>query len=94
MNLIGFIDGHFVATNRPGGDDSFVRPNMYDTDVYNGKTKTHGLKYQAVTMPIGICILDGPFGGPESDAGMQKAFLRGTRPGCCDGRMEPARPPE
>ena len=73
-NLIGLIDGHFVQVNRPGGDGC-VRPNMYDTDVYSGKTKTHGLKYQGVTTPIGICILEGPFEGQESDARMQKASL-------------------
>jgi hypothetical protein len=44
-NLIAFVDGHLVATTRPGGEGC-VRPNMYDTDVYNGHKKVHGLKYQ------------------------------------------------
>ena len=70
-NVIGLIDAHFVPTNRPGGDGCKY-PNMYDTDVFNGKSKLHGLKYQGVTTPIGICILHGPFGGPESDAKMMK----------------------
>ena len=68
-NVIGLVDGHFVATNRPGGDGCVV-PNMYDTDVFNGKTRLHGLKYQGLTTPLGICILHGPYGGPESDSGM------------------------
>ena len=97
-NLIAFVDGHLVTTARPGGEGC-VHPNMYDTDVYNGNKKVHGLKYQVrattclrapavaakcevtwgacvraleqgVTLPIGLCLLEGPWGGPEADSTM------------------------
>jgi len=33
-----------------------------------GKEREHGLKYQAVVLPNGLCVLNGPFLGPEHDA--------------------------
>ena len=55
-NLVGFVDGHLVATARPGGDGC-VHPNMYDTDVYNGNKKVHGLKYQVLMTLHARCLL-------------------------------------
>jgi hypothetical protein len=33
-----------------------------------GKERDHGLKFQGVVLPNGMCVLNGPFLGPEHDA--------------------------
>lgn len=69
--LVGIIDGKLYVTNRPGGAGC-VRPNMRDTDAFSGKARRHGLKYQGVTTPIGLAVLEGPKGGPVHDSTMQR----------------------
>ena len=69
--LVGIIDGKLYVTNRPGGAGC-VRPNMRDTDAYSGKARRHGLKYQGVTTPVGLTVLEGPKGGPCHDSVMQR----------------------
>ena len=54
-NLIALIDGHLMGTARPGGEGC-VRPNMYDTDVFNGKDRMHGLKYQVRDVVCVVCV--------------------------------------
>lgn len=44
-SLLGMVDGHLVNCNRPGGAGC-VRENMRDRDMFNGKARTHGMKYQ------------------------------------------------
>ena len=43
---------------------------MFDFEVYNGKEREHGLKFQAICLPNGMTVLDGPYWGPESDSAM------------------------
>lgn len=68
-NLVGLVDGHFQAMCRPGGAGC-VRQNMFDFEVYNGKEREHDLKFQAICLPNGMTVLDGPYWGPESDSAM------------------------
>ena len=69
LHAQGLVDGHFQPTCRPGGDGC-VNPNAHDADMYNGKEKQHGLKFQAIAFPNGMCVLAGPFLGPEHDSTM------------------------
>jgi hypothetical protein len=93
VHLQGLVDGHFQPTCRPGGDGC-INANVFDQDMYNGKEKQHGLKFQvrslsacaherrvacntarrvllqAIAFPNGICVLHGPFLGPEHDSTM------------------------
>lgn len=63
--LVGVVDGKLYVTNRPTGP-ACRRPNMRDTDAFNGKARLHGLKYQGITTPVGLCVLEGPHGGAGS----------------------------
>lgn len=59
-NCFGFIDGVLKP---------IARPVYNQRDVYNGKDRIHGLKYQAVTMPNGmIGNLYGPIEGRLHDS--------------------------
>lgn len=49
-NVIGLLDGHFHSTLRPMGPGC-VNRNMLDRDVFNGKERLHGLKYQVTCLP-------------------------------------------
>jgi hypothetical protein len=63
----GLVDGHFQPTCRPGGKGC-VNMNAYDHQMFNGKERQHGLKFQAVALPNGLCVLAGPYMGPEHDS--------------------------
>ena len=59
-NCFGFIDGTLVQT---------CRPKYNQRELYNGKSRIHGLKYQAIVLPNGmICNLFGPMEGRRHDA--------------------------
>jgi hypothetical protein len=51
-SLMAMVDGHLVHCNRPGGAGC-VRENMYDRDMFNGKDRAHGMKYQVLL----ACVL-------------------------------------
>lgn len=44
-NVVMFLDGHFQATSRPGGDGC-VNFNLHDYQTFARKERLHGLKYQ------------------------------------------------
>jgi hypothetical protein len=60
LNCVGFLDG----TLRP-----ICRPTHGQRAAYSGKARTHGLKYQALTLPNGIIAhLFGPVEGRRHDS--------------------------
>ena len=66
-NLVSFVDGHFDATARPGGD-ACVNLNLWDFQMYNPLHKDHGIMYQGVILVNGIAMCFGPYAGNDHDA--------------------------
>lgn len=61
-NCFGFIDGVLKPC---------ARPIYNQRSIYNGKDRTHGLKYQSVMMPNGLIgNLYGPVEGSKHDSSM------------------------
>lgn len=59
-NCCGFVDGTLIQSCRPEYDQR---------ELYNGKNRVHGLKYQAVVMPNGLVAhFYGPMSGRRHDA--------------------------
>jgi hypothetical protein len=40
--------------------------------MFNGKERQHGLKFQAIAFPNGMCVLAGPYMGPQHDSTMMQ----------------------
>ena len=66
-NLVSFVDGHFDATARPGGD-ACVNRNVWDYQMYNPLHKDHGIMYQGLIHVNCIAMCFGPFAGNDHDA--------------------------
>ena len=62
FRVFGFIDNTMFGTCRPGGGPSRDGPNAPRNDPliqrawYNGWKKIHGLKFQTVDLPNGMCF--------------------------------------
>jgi hypothetical protein len=66
-NLIGFVDGKFVPTARPGGNGC-VFLNLHDFQTYSVLHRRHGYSYQDLVLPNGIALVWGPYVGSEADS--------------------------
>ena len=61
-SVVGFIDGTVLKV---------CRPKENEEGAYNGKVRSHALKFQGLVLPNGmISIMDGPFVGAVHDAAM------------------------
>ena len=65
--LVGLLDGHFLDISRPGGAGCRGN-NVFDWQVFNGKERSHGLKWQGIVLANGMAVLQGPWFGVEHDA--------------------------
>ncbi len=66
-NLIGFFDGHFDPTARPGGD-ACRGLNLHDFQTYSFLHGDHGLMYQGCVLGNGMAMCWGPYLGKDHDA--------------------------
>jgi len=63
----GFIDGTFLPINRPGRKHNGPFQKLF----WNGYKKSHGLQFQAIVGPTGLCLhLFGPIPGKYPDHSM------------------------
>lgn len=66
QNIWGFIDGTLRPVSRPAVS-AFPGLN-FQREFYSGHKRTHGVKYQAVHVPDGLCAsLYGMIGGRRHD---------------------------
>lgn len=54
--LVGLLDGHFLDISRPGGAGCRGN-NVFDWQVFNGKERSHGLKWQGIVLANGMAVL-------------------------------------
>lgn len=67
-NLVGFLDGTFKATCRPGALPGQDGHDRFQRSVYSGHKHEHGLNYQGVLTPDSILReARGPMQGSQND---------------------------